>query len=140
MKLEDVFDSVYSRLETEGIGAITHAEKVFLSVWSAGALISNGGLESYYTEDPAVPFSFTVQALNEVGLEEHAEVIRKADLLFMTEELSDDIDARCDQVYGVIDTHPDAVEQLEEEFFGLERDPLDALESYFKTRPGEFNV
>jgi len=122
--LQPVINRIVPVAFDRGLGALTPAERSVFLVWSYPAAINDGGHASFFYNPSGEYAHDTVQALNDVGASEYAQILSRAIDLFPDRHIPRDLDERNASLDALSDDTNQAMESLDDEFFALGGDEL----------------
>lgn len=120
-------DKVCPRLWNEGWTSLTHAERVFASVWQLEAEVNNGGFDQFYYNSAGDQALKTVSALEVIGAAHTAELVRRANALFGTGGPPKDRAARQDALDSISQDREGDLEELDAAFYEYKDNLSDLL-------------
>ena len=85
--LQPVADRVMDQAFSEGIAGLSDPDRVFFVLWSYAAAVDNGGFPSFFYNSCADHYGATLDALREVELADHAELLERAAAILFSFEV-----------------------------------------------------
>lgn len=86
-KLQPVADCIIDSAFSQGITSSSARDRVFFMLWSYSAAVDNGGFASFFYNSFADHFADTLDALQEVALADHAELLERAACILFSSEV-----------------------------------------------------
>lgn len=123
-----------------GFESLSHPEKVMNSVYWLETEINNGGFDQYYFNSSGNYAIDAPIALEEIGANRTAEIVKEANSVFPGSSPPRDRDERARILDQITEDIQEKWNELENRFFKYE-DPLEVLQiNYIKLNKNEFNL
>jgi hypothetical protein len=118
--LQPVIDRIIPIAFDRSLDALTPAERNVFLIWSYPAAINNGGHDSFFYNCNGEHAHETVQALNDIGSSDFAQILSRAIDLFPSRYIPRDIEERNDAHQALPESASKVMEQLDQEFYVLD--------------------
>jgi hypothetical protein len=117
-QIQPQFERILSKLDTDlaGFEELNRAEQTVLLVWIFLGEMDNGGLEQFYFGFGGSYASETIEALERIGAQSAAVLLRKANRVFPDAVPSRDRLERVEVLDDLSVEHAELFEKLDEEF------------------------
>jgi hypothetical protein len=113
-------------------------QKVFSSIWALESEVNNGGFSQYFLNNSCETASFISEALETIGAPRTAEICRRAIAVAFPEGLPEDPENISSAATDFSDEVMDALQPLDNAFFGYPHNLTDLLFAYVSKHPEEF--
>ena len=124
-KLQPVANRVIDEAFSTGIGSLSERDRVFFVLWSYPTAVDNGGFASFFYNSFADHYADTLDALRQVGLADHAELLERAAVILFNSD-----------VPGTTEARNAAMDQLPEDV-GTDEEFEELYRAYTARRGGE---
>ncbi|MGV8083125.1 MAG: DMP19 family protein [Coriobacteriia bacterium] len=115
----------------------SHDQQVFSAIWSVESEVNSGGFESYFAYSAGNTVNFTPRALEEIGAQTMASIVRRA-LDIVGRPLPGDDDERRSLIDDLSDKKLGELESLDSEFYEYPDNLTQLLFQFVAARPGSF--
>lgn len=111
---------------------LTIAERTFLCVWELESEVNNGGFVQYYENLGGGRALEVPLALERIGANQVAAIVRSANALFQADRPHSDQEARAAQLEELSENSAGELESLDQQFFAYPDSLTDLLYAYVR--------
>lgn len=130
--------SVFSRFSKSGFDKLTRAEQRFFCLWSLQGEVENGGFDQYLFNSSGDYTGETISALEDIQLNEVADIVRRASLLLGDRGAEKDRLKRQKQLDALSDTDSATLRSLDKKFYEKSELIEEAMYKLAVEHEGEF--
>jgi hypothetical protein len=136
--LIELSESDRTKFGKEDFATQSTPQKVFSSIWAVESEVNNGGFSQYFINSSSETAGFVIEALNTIGAPCTADICSRA----ISAAFPDGLPAEPEQIGATAEDFSEATEEaletLDEEFFGYPHNLTDLLFAYVSQHPEEF--
>jgi hypothetical protein len=118
----------------------TEEQQVFSAIWELESQVNNGGFTQYFQSAEGHTANFAPTALRRIGAAKCADIVARAIATVSEDTLPEDQESREQLIEGLDSEASDALESLDQEFFGYPNDLTELLFEYVHSNPQAFGT
>lgn len=137
--LISVGNVIFEKLEKVGFDGLTDGEKTFLCVTILRDEINNGGFDQFYFNSGGEYSVEAVGAFEKIGAADVADIVRRANSVFLNGQPAKDRDARQKELDALTEAQKNTLSQLDLEFYKYGEDIDKLLKQFVESHQNDFS-